>query len=457
MHHDSLFSRAGRTLWAIKAALLAVSLLVAGCPPPGKPGEPEPPAGEPYGACRVSVDCRVGICSDGLCLPPRVRPLALGLDHCNGDKLRYGRVSPEPFVDCTAWGARCLPRRGCALPPRARCSIDGKDLLHCGAGDVCVDEHCVADDVGGYADATLLAVPGSVTFTVDGPDDVDVIAVDRASPEQFSFVSNGILFGVGGRDPLTGEPAGMFLSCSEPGTYTVSTDVRDTVEGCIDDVTVRDLSGGVTRCPANTVCRRLMSLQFGCVPALGQPCISASRCGGYCRHDLDECTPLPQPLPPINHCTVVDGVTHYRVNSLRGYVCNDRCLDGIGCINTAPTSTCKMWLVDPAGGFAPCDGTPDVPAWLEDDFPGHYAPAPLVSVGTHELESTRPGDIDCLTLVVPVRGVVTATSSSGRVLFGDEGTVPPTEPVEAGEHVRVCVEDHQGRISLEVGIIETAD
>jgi len=131
--------------------------------------------------------------------------------------------------------------------------------------------------------------------------------------------------------------------------------------------------------------------------------------------------------------------------------CSDRCVDGIGCIDATPTSTCAMWRDDPAGGLARCT-TADAPAWPSDDFPGHYAPAPLVGPGPHVLTATQPGDVDCVTVVAPGRGVVEAHTTSGRILVDGGRSISPI--VDVGEHVRVCLDGHERAATLQVDVTE---
>jgi hypothetical protein len=102
-----------------------------------------------------------------------------------------------------------------------------------------------------------------------------------------------------------------------------------------------------------------------------------------------------------------------------------------------------MWHVDPAGGLARCEEA-SVSAWSQDDFPGFYfTAAPLVSPGTYSLTSAHAGDVDCLTVIAPVRGVLVASTSSGTV-------TPTIEAADIGAHVSFCVEGHTGTATLKV-------
>jgi hypothetical protein len=326
--------------------------------------------------------------------------------------------------------------------------VDGRPLLPCGAGDVCLDGLCVVDDVGGRIDATPLSIPGSAIFTIDAPDDLDCFVVDRVSFGDVDVESTASFFGNNNLDPDTGELQGLVMCRFGPiGQHAIATAPRENLEGCVDDYTVADILGGTRTCPAQSVCRPRLSTGFDCVPVLGEPCAQAERCAGYCLRSSDECVALPSPLPPVERCARLDdGTLHYRTGPIGGHLCADRCIDGIGCIDATPTSTCSMWRDDPAGGLAPCV-TAEVPAWPDDDYPGHYAEAPLIAPGTHTVTSTQAGDIDCVTVVAPVRGVLDASTSSGRMVTRDA-------TADVGEHVRVCVEGHEGAATLQIDITE---
>lgn len=444
-----------RRVWPAIALAATVVACVPSSEPPTEP--PTPTLAEPYGACRITADCRVGVCNDGRCLPsPNATPLFDQLMVCvdnmailmsaNGTTLT-NMVGPErfPLVDCAAWGATCIERRGCALPPGARCAAEGKRLLPCGSGDVCVDEHCVVDDASGIVDARRIQVGEQVTMTVESQNDIDCITIDSASSDELNIFADDYWLGISDFSPVTGEVEGIYICFLRPGVFGVVAMAPGSPPRCIDDHTISETSGERT-CPEDTVCRPDISyydLGVGCVPALNQSCANDVRCGGYCQLDIDRCIELPSPLPQPFRCTLSGGKLYYGISSLQGYLCADGCRDGYGCVDTTPTSHCTMWHVDPAGGLARCEEA-SVSAWSQDDFPGFYfTAAPLVSPGTYSLTSAHAGDVDCLTVIAPVRGVLVASTSSGTV-------TPKIEAADIGAHVSFCVEGHTGTATLKV-------
>lgn len=446
------------TLRWLLPALTMLTMACQGRPPaPGVDGgagedvdagvddDPFPP-GEPGGVCRVTADCRVGNCVKQRCVP-------LGVT-CLDD--RYANVaslaaSRPPFVDCAEWGAHCLSRRGCALPPGARCEVAGEQFLPCGGGDICVDQFCAVDDAGGFADATPLSLPGQVTFSGDEREDIDCFVVD-ASLNELGIDSIGPLLLFAGVDPLSGNDAAPTTLCTFGAIGHSALAVRHRSSSllqfahCGDDHTIVDGSGATTTCSPQTVCRRLPSLNFACVPAIGEPCAEAARCEGYCLVSPDICVPLPTPLPPQDRCSrLPDGRSVYG-GFLRGFVCTDRCEDGIGCINGAPTTTCAMFIDDPAGGLGRC-AEPDVPAWERDDLPGHFSPAPEVAPGEYQMVSTSSADVDCVAVVVPGRSVLFGETTTGTITLNRASSLGGVI-VEAGDQVRACLAGHSGTATV---------